>query len=44
MGVLVRSGAGRGTRYKLDDLLPSSTNGISQDAVQFGGPLGNQTT
>jgi hypothetical protein len=40
MGVLVQTGTGRGTRYKLEDLLAGITDGNGHDGVDFGGPVG----
>jgi Fic family protein len=42
MGVLVQTGTGRGTRYKLQDLLAGITDGNSHDGVDFGGPVGRE--
>jgi Fic family protein len=42
MGVLVQTGTGRGTRYKLQDLLAGITDGNSHDGVDFGGPVGHE--
>jgi Fic family protein len=42
MGVLVQTGTGRGTRYKLEDLLAGITDGNSHDGVDFGGPVGHE--
>jgi Fic family protein len=42
MGVLVQTGTGRGTRYKLEDLLTGITEGNGHDAVDFGGPVGHE--
>jgi Fic family protein len=42
MGVLVQTGSGRGTRYKLQDLLAGITDGNSHDGVDFGGPVGHE--
>ncbi|WP_396435488.1 hypothetical protein [Limnohabitans sp.] len=40
MGVLVQMAAGRGTRYKLEDLLCGITSDNAHHAVDFGLPLG----
>jgi Fic family protein len=42
MGVLVQTGTGRGTRYKLEDLLAGITIDNAHDAVEFGRPVGGE--
>jgi len=42
MGVLVQTGVGRGTRYKLEDLLAAITKGNAHDEVNFGKPVGQE--
>lgn len=42
MGVLVQTGTGRGTRYKLEDLLTAITRGNTHDEVDFGRPVGQE--
>lgn len=39
MGVLVQTGTGRGTRYKLEDLLAGITDCNGHGVVDFGGPI-----
>ena len=43
MGVLVQTGVGRGTRYKLENLLSGNTDDNTHDEVDFGGPVGRET-
>jgi len=40
MGVLVQTGTGRGTRYKLEDLLFRINDDNAHAEVEFGGPVG----
>ena len=42
MGVLVQTGTGRGTRYKLENLLSGITIDNAHDAVDFGRPVGGE--
>jgi Fic family protein len=42
MGVLMKIGSGRGTRYQLDDLLSGITDDNTHEEVDFGGPLGRE--
>lgn len=42
MGVLVQTGKGRGTRYKLGDLLSGITKNNAHAEVDFGGPVGRE--
>lgn len=42
MGVLVQTGVGRGTRYKLDDLLSGITDDNAHGEVDFGRPVGSE--
>ncbi|MFY7929759.1 MAG: hypothetical protein ACOVS5_12885 [Oligoflexus sp.] len=42
MGVLVQTGTGRGTRYKLEDLLAGITIDNAHDVVEFGRPVGGE--
>ena len=42
MGVLVQTGVGRGTRYKLERLLSGITDDKAHDEVDFSGPVGRE--
>lgn len=42
MGLLVQTGAGRGTRYKLEDLLAGITRENAHGVVDFGCPVGRE--
>lgn len=42
MGVLVQTGVGRGTRYKLEDLLSCIADDNAHGEVGFGGPVGRE--
>ncbi len=42
MGVLVQTGVGRGTRYKLENLLSGITGENAHAEVDFGGPVGRE--
>lgn len=42
MGVLVQTGVGRGTRYRLEPLLAGITDGNTHEGVDFGRPVGRE--
>jgi Fic family protein len=43
MGVLVQTGTGRGTRYKLEDLLAGITDDNAHGEVKFGRAVGRES-